>query len=85
MTAAKPANATIPIWALASCDSTNVNAADLAASRRLGRISVEHILLETSIARIMVEFEAGTFIVEVGLVIATVRLDNAIRNNANGR
>jgi len=48
-------------------------------------MSVEHMLLETSIARIMVEFEDGTSTVDVGRVNARVRLDNANRNNANGR
>src|SRR3989304_4851852 len=63
----------------------NDSAAALAASRRLGSISVEHLLPETSIARTMVVWPVGTLTMATGRPNAITRLASARRNRANGR
>src|SRR5262245_7286569 len=59
ITSAKPANATMLISRLDVWLWMNESAAASAASRRLGAISVEHMLRETSRARTMVVWPVG--------------------------
>jgi hypothetical protein len=47
-------------------------------------MSVEHILRETSNAKIMVALLDGSVTVDVGRANAIIRLDMANKNNANG-
>ena len=82
---AKPANATMPIWVVPLCRWTNDEAAASAAMSRLGGMSVEHMLRETSIARITVVRPAGTDTIATGRAIAMTRLPSPMRNSANGR
>ncbi len=67
---ANPANATMPIWVVEPWRSMNDEAAASAASRRLGGISVAHMLRETSIARITVVWPAGRLTMLTGRAIA---------------
>ena len=71
-TSAKPLKATIPIWVPAPCRCTNDSAACSAASRRLGTMSVEHMLPETSIAR-MIEVRLVGTSTATGRANATMR------------
>ena len=82
---AKPAKTTRPICVSEFCPLINSSAAAFADSNRFGKMSVEHMLRETSMARMMVAFDAGSVTTETGLAIAMMRLDMAIRNKANGR
>ena len=54
-----PANATTPIWVVASWRWMKSAAARLAACRRLGAMSVKHMLRETSIARMIEVWPEG--------------------------
>ena len=64
----------MPIWVVDPWRSMNDAAAASAASRRLGGMSVAHMLRETSIARITVVWPAGTLTMLTGRAIATMRL-----------
>ena len=75
----------MPIWVVPLCRWTNDEAAASAAMSRLGGMSVEHMLRETSIARITVVRPAGTDTTATGRAIAMTRLPSPMRNNANGR
>ena len=48
-------------------------------------MSVEHMLRETSMARMMVVWPVGTLTMATGRLKATTRLASASRNRANGR
>ena len=63
----------------------NDSAAAWAASRRLGEMSVEHMLRETSMARMIVVWLVGTLTIATGRASATIRLVSASRKSANGR
>src|SRR5688572_5376648 len=63
----------------------NCNAAALADSKRFGAISVEHMLRDTSNARIIVALLDGSVTVEVGRANAIIKLDIANKNNTNGK
>ena len=82
---AKPANATMPIWVVDPWLWMNRDAAASAASIRLGAMSVEHMLRDTSIARITVVWPAGTLTMAAGRAMASTRLPSASTNSANGR
>ena len=82
---AKPLKATIPICVVELCDSTNAAAAASAARSRLGSMSAEHMLPETSIVRMMVVLLAGTATIAAGRATATEVEATAARNSANGR
>src|SRR5688572_2089504 len=82
---AKPANATIPTCLPDVLFRTNDSAASLATINRLGGISVEHILRETSIAMITVALLEGTSTVATGRPNANTRLASANRNRRKGR
>ena len=84
-TSAKPLNATIPIWVVDPWRRTNALAACSAASSRVGSMSVEHMLPETSIARITVVLLAGTLTIATGRARATTSPPRATTNRANGR
>jgi len=61
------------------------SAAAFAASMRLGRISVEHMLREASIARMTVVSVVGMVTIATGRVSASIRLESAVRNKAKGK
>src|SRR5215212_378608 len=82
---AKPANATIPTCLPDISLFTKDWAASFAASSRFGGISVEHMLLETSIAMIIMALLDGTTIVATGRASAKTRLARASMKNANGK
>jgi len=63
----------------------NDAAACSAASSRLGRMSVEHMLRETSIARTIVVWFVGTLRIATGRAKPTMRNTSASTNAANGR
>src|SRR5512134_1619580 len=63
---AKPAKATIPTCLPELLSRTNDIAASLETSRRFGAISVEHMLSDTSIARITVASLEGIRTVATG-------------------
>ena len=60
-------------------------AAASAASIRLGAMSVEHMLPETSIVRTIVASFVGTLAITTGRATATARPARATANRANGR
>ena len=82
---AKPENATMPIWLDDPWLSMNWAAAASAAPIRLGRMSVEHMLPETSMVRMIVAWLVGTLAMTTGRARATARPASASANRANGR
>ncbi len=84
-TAAKPLNATIPIWVSAFWLVTKATAASSAASSRVGRMSVEHMLPETSIARMIVDWLVGTLRTTDGRPRARTTAATAATSRPNGR
>jgi hypothetical protein len=84
ITAANPLNATSPICVPVGWDSTNATAARSAASRRVGSMSVEHMLPDTSIASTIVVRLLGTLRTTVGLATAMARAATAAATRANG-
>jgi hypothetical protein len=48
-------------------------------------MSVEHILRDTSMARMIVAWSEGTVTIDTGLERATTRLARASKNNPKGR
>jgi hypothetical protein len=85
MTAANPLNATIPIWVREPWLRTNDSAAASAAWSRVGGMSEEHMLPETSMARMIVVSLAGTLRFSDGLATPTASAARAATNRANGR
>ena len=85
ITAANPLNATIPIWVSAFWFVTKAIAASSAASIRVGSMSVEHMLPDTSIARITVVWFVGTLRTTEGRARASTRTPTAEASRANGR
>ena len=83
-TAAKPLNATRPIRVPAGWPSTNAMAAFWAASSRVGSMSVEHMLPETSIARTIVDWLLGTERTTVGRATAMASAATAAATRATG-
>ncbi|OGO70717.1 MAG: hypothetical protein A2Z37_15210 [Chloroflexi bacterium RBG_19FT_COMBO_62_14] len=79
------AKATIPICVLDRWRWMKDRAEALAASSRFGGMSVEHMLLETSSARMMVACPPGTLTTVTGRAAATIRDASALRKRANGR
>ena len=84
-TSAKPLKATIPIWVDDPWRWMKDAAAASAAWRRLGGMSAEHMLPETSMARMIVVWLAGTLTMTTGRARATTRAPTARTNRANGR
>ena len=84
-TAAKPLKATIPICVVALCRLMKSAAAASAASSRLGGMSVEHMLPETSIVRMIVVSFAGKDRIAAGRARATTSEASPRRNRATGR
>ena len=82
---AKPLNATIPIWVVDPWCWMKAAAAASAAWSRLGGMSVEHMLPETSIARMIVVWLVGTLTISTGRATATASAPTARTNRANGR
>ena len=82
---AKPANATMPICVVEPCRWMKDDAASSAACKRVGWMSVEHMLPETSMARMIVVWPAGTLTIVTGRERATARLASPTTNRANGR
>ena len=82
---AKPENATMPIWVDDPWLWMNADAAASAAWRRLGGMSEEHMLPDTSIDRMIVVWLVGTLAMTTGRARATMRPARARANRANGR
>ena len=85
ITAAKPLNATSPISDPELWLVTNATAASSAASSRVGSMSVEHMLPDTSIARMIVVWLAGTLSTTTGRPSAITSAATPAANSANGR
>ena len=83
-TAANPLNATSPICVPAGWDVTKFTAASIAASRRVGSMSVEHMLPDTSIARTMTVWLVGTDSTTTGRATATASAAIAVASSAIG-
>ena len=84
-TSAKLLNATIPNRVVVDWLLMNEAAAVSAACSRLGGMSVEHMLPETSIVRMMVVWFVGTATTATGRAMAKTRAARAATNSANGR
>jgi hypothetical protein len=69
---------------LLGCDWMNDKAARSAAISRFGGISVEHMLRDTSIAKIMVVCPAGIAVTVTGLLSAITNRAKAVQKAANG-
>ena len=67
---AKPLNATIPIWVPEPWCSMNEAAADSAAWSRVGAMSSEHMLPDTSMTSTIVVWLVGTLAIAIGRPIA---------------
>ena len=85
ITAANPLNATMPIWVSDACPLTNATAASSAAWRRVGSMSVEHMLPDTSMESRMVVWLLGTLRTTTGLASAMTSTAAPAANSANGR
>ncbi len=85
ITAASPLNATSPISDPDAWLVTNSIAAFSAASMRVGSMSVEHMLPDTSIARMIVAELAGTLSTITGRPSAITRAAIPAANSENGR
>jgi hypothetical protein len=81
---AKPAKATMPISVPGGWLSMNFRAASLAACRRLGAMSVEHMLRDTSMARMIEVWLVGTAITAMGRATARITLVSATSSRAKG-
>src|SRR4029077_11072542 len=82
---ANPLNATIPIWVLGPWCSMNAAAAFSAAMSRLGSMSSEHMLPDTSMTRTIVVWLDGTAAIATGRPTAKARAARAVANSTNGR
>ena len=82
---AKPLNATIPICVLEPWWSMNAAAAASAAWSRVGAMSFEHMLPDTSMTSTIVVWLAGTLAIAIGRPMARPRAARATANRANGR
>src|SRR5215510_15138896 len=85
ISSAKPANSTIPTCRPELFLRIKDKAASLATSRRLGGMSVEHMLKDTSMARITVARLDGMKTVATGRPSAKTRLVIASRNKRKGK
>ena len=82
---AKLLNATIPIWVVEPWCWMKVAAAASAALSRLGGTSAEHMLPDTSIARMMLVWFVGTLAISTGRAAPSASAPTARTNSANGR
>ncbi len=82
---ANPEKATIPIWVDDPWLLMKSDAAASAASIRLGAMSVEHMLPDTSMASITVVWFVGTVAMTTGRLSASTRHATATATSANGR
>ena len=85
MSSANPANATMPMSVPGSCRSMNAAAASSAAASRLGGMSVEHMLRDTSMTIRIVVWLVGTLTTAAGRASATTIAARDAANIANGR